>query len=656
LSSVDAVFNLPGIPDGVLFDGQNIKHETWRRDEGGLVELWPPVVARPSDPPTSWKPPVERIRGDAPQTRLARLIAGRINRMLQDKELLEAKARAIEPGDIMILVRRRTGFVEDIVRSLKELDIRVAGVDRMVLTEQLAVMDLIAFGQFLLLPEDDLTFASLLKSPLFGLSEDQLFDLAYQRNSSLWQSLVKNNTRDPQLSLIYKELSYFLARVDFIPPFELYSELLGAYHGRKKLVSRLGPDALDPISEFLNLAFIYEKSHATSLEGFLHWVAVGEVEIKRDLEQATQNSVRVMTIHGAKGLQAPIIFLPDTLQVPIKGPRLLWPQDMDGNDQGVLWAPRQGLYGAVCQNEYEVFSQRRDEEYKRLLYVAMTRAEDRLYVCGWQTKNKPPENCWYNIIKSGLLGICDEVTDSYLKEADETSSSSVLRLSSQQNIEIKKRKKVLDLDYRNPPKWAFNLPAEDPLPPTVLTPSKPIGDEPVVLSPLQADDDDRFKRGQIIHKLLQTIPDLEPERQKQTINQFLGRKVYALSLVQREEIKDETLSVINDPDFSSVFGQGSRAEVPLSGLVNGQVISAQLDRLVVKSNEVFVVDFKTNRPPPTKPDKVAEIYLRQMALYRIALQNIYPGKNIRCALLWTVGAYLMPLGTEQLLKYTPDSF
>ena len=242
-----------------------------------------------------------------------------------------------------------------------------------------------------------------------------------------------------------------------------------------------------------------------------------------------------------------------------------------------------------------------------------------------------------------------------MEEADETSSSSVLRLSSQQNIEIKKSKKVSDSNHRNPPKWAFNLPAEDPLPPTVLTPSKPIGDEPVVLSPLQADDDDRFKRGQIIHKLLQTIPDLEPEKRKQTINQFLGRKVYALSPVQREEIKVETLSVINDPDFSSVFGPGSRAEVPLSGLVNGQVISAQLDRLVVKSNEVFVVDFKTNRPPPTTPDKVAEIYLRQMALYRIALQNIYPTKNIRCALLWTVGAYLMPLETEQLLKYTLDS-
>jgi ATP-dependent helicase/nuclease subunit A len=654
LSAVDAVFTLPDVANGVTFDGQSIKHQVWRRDEGGLVELWPPVLPRASDPPTPWKPPIERIRGDAPQTRLARLIAGRISRMLRDKELLEAKGRPIEPGDIMVLVRRRTGFVEDMVRFLKELNIRVAGVDRMILTEQLAVMDLIAFGQFLLLPEDDLTFASLLKSPLFGLNEEQLFMLAYQRNGSLWQSLFKNRNTDPQFISIYEELSYFMSRADFIPPFELFGELLGAYNGRKKLVSRLGPDALDPISEFLNLALVYEKSHATSLEGFLHWVAVGEVEIKRDLEQATQNSVRVMTIHGAKGLQAPIIFLPDTFQVPMKGSALLWPQNSDGKDQAVLWPARQGLYEEVCQSEHEIISRRRDQEYKRLLYVAMTRAEDRLYICGWQTKNKPPEHCWYNIIQRGLSEICDEFTDPYLKEAGETASSQVLRLICRQNAEIVGAGQVLDSHFKNLPKWAFNFPADDPLPPTILTPSKPNEGEPVVLSPLQSGDDDKFKRGQIIHKLLQTLPDLAPEKRKRIISAFLGRKILGLSPIQREEITNEILSVINDPDFSPVFGPGSRAEVPLTGMIDGQIISAQLDRLVVRENEVLVVDFKTNRPPPTSSEQVAEIYLRQMAMYRVALQNIYPDRRIKCALLWTVGAYLMELETKQLLKYTPS--
>jgi ATP-dependent helicase/nuclease subunit A len=288
--------------------------------------------------------------------------------------------------------------------------------------------------------------------------------------------------------------------------------------------------------------------------------------------------------------------------------------------------------------------------------VAMTRAEDRLYICGWQTKNKPPEHCWYNIIKRGLSGICHEFTEPYLKEAGETASSQVLQLICRQNAEITEAGEVLNSYFKSIPKWAFNLPPDDPLPPTVLTPSRPTGGEPVVLSPLQSDDKDKFKRGQIIHKLLQTLPNLVPEKRKRVISEFLGRKTFGLSSIQREEITNETLCVINDPDFSPVFGPGSRAEVPLTGMIDGQIISAQLDRLVVRENEVLVVDFKTNRPPPTTPEKVAEIYLRQMAMYRIALQNIYPDRRIKCALLWTVGAYLMELEAEQLLKYTPSGW
>ena len=656
LSVVDAVFTLPDTAGGIVFDNQIIQHEVWRTQEGGLVELWPPVEPRLSDAPTSWKPPVERIRGDAPQTRLARLVAGRIAKMLQNKEVLEAKGRPIEPGDVMILVRRRTGFVEDIVRSLKELNIRVAGIDRMVLTEQLAVMDLIAFGQFLLLPEDDLTLASLLKSPLIGLNEEQLFKLAHQRNGSLWQSLVKNRKTDSKLLSAYEELFYFMGRADFIPPFELFGELLGAHNGRKKLVSRLGPDALDPISEFLNLALVYEKSHAASLEGFLHWVSAGEVEIKRDLEQATQNAVRVMTVHAAKGLQAPIVFLPDTMQIPKKGPALLWPQNLDGKDQAVLWPPRRGLYEEVSQGEYEVVSRRRDQEYKRLLYVAMTRAEDRLYICGWQTKNKPPEHCWYNIIKRGLSQIGQEVTDSYLQEVGETSSPKVLQVISEQKAKITDIGDFSDLNYIKLPQWVSNPPAEEPLPPTILTPSKPNGEESVVGSPLQKNDEFRFKRGQIIHKLLQALPDLEPRKRELAVKRFLSREVYGLDSGQQKEITNEVLSVVGDPEFGPIFGPGSRAEVPLTGMIGGQIISAQLDRLLVTESEVFVIDFKTNRPPPTTPDSVNENYLRQMAAYRVTLQNIYPDKEIKCALLWTVGAHLMQLEAERLLQYEPKEF
>jgi ATP-dependent helicase/nuclease subunit A len=652
LSAVDAVFKLPDAADGVTLGDEIIHHEAWRAKEGGLVELWPPVEPREADAPVAWKPPVERIRGDAPQTRLAGLVAGRIAKMINDKEILESKGRPIEPGDVMVLVRRRSGFVEDLVRSLKELDIQVAGVDRMVLTEQMAVMDLIALGQFLLLPEDDLTLATVLKSPLMGLTEEHLFELAYNREGSLWQALG-SNTSDPVFTSAHEELSSLLKRADFVPPFELYGEILGARHGRLKLVSRLGPDALDPISEFLNLALVYEKSHVASLEGFLYWARAGEVEIKRDLEQATQNAVRVMTVHGAKGLQAPIVFLPDTLQVPMQGASLFWPEDEKGQDQALLWPPRRGLFETVSEAERDAVNQRRDQEYRRLLYVAMTRAEDRLYVCGWHTKNKAPEQCWYNLVQAGLEGPATSIEDDYLKGAGETASSSVLQLITPQSAKIKEQQKSPEGTYSDLPDWASNPPEADPLPPSPLTPSRPDGEEPAVMSPLEGDDGARFKRGRIIHALLQTLPEMEMDQREEALHAYLARNAHDLSPDQQQEISNEILAVLSDSRFAPIFGPGSRAEVPLVGEIAGQIMSAQLDRLLVTEEEILVVDFKTNRPPPTDPNNVADIYLRQMAAYRLALTEIYPGREIHCALLWTVGPHLMALHKDQLISHEP---
>ena len=652
LLAVDAVFGPATASDGVLLDQERMRHEAWRSLDGGLVEVWPPVEPRKTDPPVAWKPPVERIRGDAPKTRLARLLAGRIANMINTKEILESKGRPIEPGDILVLVRQRSGFVDDLVRSLKELEINVAGVDRMVLTEQMAVMDLLALGHFLLLPEDDLTLATVLKSPLIGMDEEQLYKLAYNREGSLWQELKKSQTH-PIYSIAYTQLSYFLARTDFIPPFELYSEVLGAYGGRKKLVSRLGPDALDPISEFLNLALVYERSHVASLQGFLYWVVTGEVQIKRDLEQASQNAVRVMTVHGAKGLQAPIVFLPDTMQESKRVPALLWPRDNVGQDIALMWPPRRGLFDTLAEREYEEVSIRRGQEYRRLLYVAMTRAEDRLYVCGWQTRNKSPDDCWYNLVRAGLVNIGEEVCDNFLEASGETAGSTILRLTSPQRANTTKIKQSTDVPLGNLPNWAINRYTDDLIEPTPLTPSKPESNEPPILSPLEGDDATRFKRGRLIHVLLQTLPDIEFSQREEALKTFLARKTHDLKSYEQVEVAAEILTVLNHPDFSPIFGPGSRAEVPLIGKVAGQIISAQLDRLLVTKNRVLVIDFKTNRPPPTEPAEVPHIYLKQMAAYRLALSQIYPDKDVKCALLWTVGSNLMPLSKNYLMEFEP---
>ncbi len=273
LQAVDAVFRLPGASDGLALDGQPIQHQAWRMRHGGMVELWPPVKPLETDAPAPWKPPVERLRGDSPQARLAQLIARRIRDMIGGSEVLESKGRPIAAGDIMVLVRRRTAFVEELVRALKLLRVPVTGVDRMVLTDQMAVMDLIAVGRFVLLPTDDLTLATVLKCPLIGLDEDHLFRLAYGRRGSLWNSLRAHAADAPAFGNASRHLSELLALADTMPPFEFYAKLLGPMGGRKRLFSRLGREAEDPIAEFLDLALDFEHTHPPSLEGFLSWLA-----------------------------------------------------------------------------------------------------------------------------------------------------------------------------------------------------------------------------------------------------------------------------------------------------------------------------------------------------------------------------------------------
>ena len=652
LSAVDGVFAASAAADGVTLDGSVIEHYANRDGDGGIVEIWPAVEPREIDAPIAWKPPVERIQGDSPPVRLAQLIAGRIKRMV-GLEMLEAKGRPVRPGDIMILVRRRGPIVEELVRALKNQDIAVAGVDRMVLTEQIAVMDLIALGRVLLLPEDELTLATVLKGPIIGLSEEQLFDLAHGREGRLWQALSGHRGQSSPFGDAHGLLSELLALADRMPPFELFSEILGARGGRQKLLARLGADAEDPISEFLDLALSFEDSHTPTLEGFLYWMESGGVEVKRDLEQASQDAVRVMTVHGAKGLQAPIIFLPDTLQTPTRLPPLLWPSDGGGEDQAILWPPRRAHYEAVAEAERTKLVDDRDREYRRLLYVAMTRAEDRLYICGWQTKKAAPDGCWYQLIEDGLRPLAEEVDDPYLAEAGETAGSQILRLVSPQITPVDHQADDAYFETAGLPGWATAPPPDEPAPPTPLAPSQPSEPDPAVMSPLSGDDGYRFRRGNIIHALLQSLPDLNPAAWDAAARRYLASEVHDLAQVAQEEIAAETLAVLNHPDHQRLFGPGSKAEVPLVGQVNGQVISAQIDRLMVGDSDVTIVDYKTNRPPPADSANVPLAYLRQMAAYRAALSAVYPGRAIHCLLLWTDGPSIMALDQALLEGHAP---
>jgi ATP-dependent helicase/nuclease subunit A len=671
LEAVDTVFRMEDARDGVAFEARTvIRHLPFRRGHAGLVELWPPVVPQDRPDPAPWEPPLARAAADAPSSRLAAAIAGTVRRWLDKREVLQARGRPIQPGDVMVLVRRRTGFVEELVRACKERGVPVAGADRMVLTAQLSVMDLMALGGFLLLPEDDLTLATVLKGPLIGFGEQQLFELAHGRKGSLRQALAARAEGDSTLfgapfRAAHDWLSKLLSETDFVRPFELFARILSAPcpadpgtggSGRRAVVSRLGPEAQDPLDEFLAACLAYERVYPPSLQGFLHWLEASEAEIKRELEQGRGDDggrLRIMTVHGSKGLQAPIVFLPDTMGTPTQGPRILWP---DEALEVPLFAPRRQAEDRRCAEARSRADRRRDQEYRRLLYVAMTRAEDRLYICGWQGRRQPPSSCWYKLAEAALAEVAQPVEFDFSDLCPGGWSGPGWRLLGSQIVPHRDdgHGTVRLATDHGLPDWVANELPEEPQPSRPLTPSRPDTPEPAVRSPLGPDDGKRFQRGTLVHRLLQTLPELEPERREAAARRYLAGPAHGLEAGEQDEIARETLAVLEDDRFRRLFGPGSRAEVPVVGVVAAdRVLAGRLDRLLVDDAGVWIVDYKTNRPAPMREEDVAPVYLQQMAAYRSALRLIYPGRPVHCLLLWTDGPRLMPLSQEVLDRWAP---
>ena len=649
LAAVDSVFAGAEAGNGVALDGLPIRHQAHRQGHAGHVEIWPLIEWPSSTEAEKWQLPVGQNSPVEPQIRLARGIAATIKRWLDTGETLPARGRRIRPGDIMILVRRRGSFAAAMVRALKDYDVAVAGADRMRLTEQLAVEDMIALGQFLLLPEDDLILATVLKGPLFNWDEDQLYALAQGHDPGrLWQDLRRRENENPLFAATVETLSALLARADFVPPYELYTEVLGPLGGRRKILERLGPEAADPLDEFLAAAVAYEEDHRPSLQGFLHWLAAGAAEIKRDFDPGRRDEVRVLTVHGAKGLEAPIVFLPDTTQVPARADSLQWAED--GYPLWPVFAHTQ-VPAAAAARQAELA--RQGEEYRRLLYVALTRAADRLYICGWRPRKPRAGLCWYELIRRGLAaapGIPTAAMDFTPLLGAEGWSGDGLVLAGEQTIAPADDRTPLAVARTIAPlaPWATTPPKPEPAPPRPLAPSRPSGVEPAARSPLTGEGGDAFRRGRLVHRLLQSLPDLPRHRWREAAGRFLALPIHGLPEEERVSIAAETLAVLEQPDFAPLFGPGSKAEIPIVGLIGNRALAGRIDRLVVTDRLVQIVDFKTLRPVPPSANEVPALYLDQLAAYAGALAGIYPGKEIRAALLWTEGPQLMPIGADLL--------
>lgn len=643
-----------------------ILHDAVRFSDPGDVTVWPMFSDEPAKEPDDWSTPIDVESPQSAKVRLAESIANQIGAWLTAQERLPGTGKLISAGDILVLVRKRDAFVAALVRALKARNIPVAGSDRLVLTDHIAIKDLIALGQVMVLREDDLSLAALLKSPLFNWNEEDLFRIAHGRKKKpLWANLEANAASGhPASKQAYDTLRVWMNSADFDRPFEFFSRILDKDGGRKKFKARFGAEVDDVIDQFMRLALDTETTHVPSLDRFLSHLQSSEIVIKRELD-TVRSDVRIMTVHGAKGLEAPIVFLVD----PGSAPRHA------SHDPAIikLDAPGGGSVLSVCRTsqgmpllvEQKLAADRTagEQEYRRLLYVALTRAGDRLIVCGYQGPRGAHPKCWHNLVWQGLA---DEAEHA---DFDGSEGDMLIWQKTPMKTDFLDPAATLtsgadqDAGSTDLPDW-IDRPA--PHIPVVqrLSPSDAVddqdADEPGPKGPARdvfADaldpENNALKRGRLIHRLLEILPDI-PAAERLQVAQ--GAALIALpdqTSNGRARDVNTVLEILSDPHFSDLFSGQGRAEVSLNGWIEKQdgsryLVSGQIDRLLMTDTTITIVDYKTNRNPPATEDEVPAQYIAQLALYRKLLSDIYPNHGIEAALVWTSAPALMPLTRSRL--------
>lgn len=666
LRAVDLVFSRPEVAKGVTYYQEPIEHKAIRENAPGYVEVWSPLSPITVEEPDDWTEPIDHA--SAPAVRLAEVIAERIKTWLRD-DILEGKGRKIRAGDIMVLVRKRDRFVHALSRALKNRGIAVSGADRLRLTSHIAIQDLVALGRFLIQPQDDLSLAAVLKSPIFGLDDDDLFDIAYGRGDlSLFAALKKKAETDARLSGIVSALLEWQSNAVFMPVYEFYASILTGTPeragARKRFVARLGLEANDVLDEFLSFCFTAEKTGLLGLEAVLATLEGAAPEIKREMDQS-RDEIRIMTVHAAKGLEAPVVFLVDPGSAAITSahlPDLLPFKLRDRGITGFLWRKGKDLTNSVMKDLEAEVKQKAEEEYRRLLYVGMTRAEDRLIVCGYHGA-RPSKDTWHSMVLAAFEGQPGTET-----RDDPQECAPVLRFRVTPVPETVSAVAEGEGGQAEAPE---PLPAAllQPLPPAPAVP-KPLspssagllieGDREIVPSPVSPvlgpaqQPGFALERGTAIHKLLQYLPEFPVERPEAVTRDYLERAGASWPAGEVEKAARAVLTILNDPQFAPIFAPGSRAEVSVMGKLRlgstERAISGKVDRLAVTEDRVLIVDYKTNRPAPARAEEVPPAYVAQLALYAELIKPLYPDKKVVAAVLFTETPILIELDDGQLAR------
>jgi ATP-dependent helicase/nuclease subunit A len=667
LAAVDHVFTFPGNARGLSATGEAVVHRSSRIGHPGAVDLWEMIAPEAAPRDEDWTAPFDATPESAPAAILARRIAHTIAGLVGRETIIEkGRQRTIEAGDILVLVRKRDAFVNALTRALKRrTSIPVAGADRLALTSHIAVQDLLALGRFLLLPEDDLSLMAVLKSPLFDLSEDEVFSIAALRgeNETCWLHLQKFATEGrPRFATAVGRLQMFMDLWKSLPVHDFYAHVLGSHGGRRQFLGRLGTEANDILDEFLTFALDYETSGLPGLQAFVSTLELEAPVVKREQDKG-RNEVRIMTVHASKGLEAPIVFLVDGGSKSFTHSHLPKVRLLESAESDVpvpAWVPVSSLANSLTQADGNRIQGQAEEEYRRLLYVGMTRAADRLIVCGYRGVRQNPDT-WHMIISSAIGQDSDRCTPATFEGPDGAWQGLQWRVA-----RIDRSFHPVEEAARPMPRGVLPAELAIPLPPQrhLPRPLSPSGvgtviddgaDDLLVTSPLFAGrggSDRSLEKGRLIHRMLQMLPDISPSERSNAARRYAERAARSWPKPEREMVADAMLTLMSQPEMEAVFSAHSQAEVSIMGtLTLGRedfAISGRIDRLAVFDDHVVILDYKTNRVPPQSAAQIPFSHRAQLAIYRDILAPLYPGKRIDCVLVYTEDASIHTLSESAL--------
>ncbi|XUY26718.1 double-strand break repair helicase AddA [Agrobacterium sp. rho-8.1] len=671
LAAVDQVFSLPEHAEGLSAEKEPVEHRSNRQGQAGTVELWDMIAAEPVENEEDWTAPFDALRESAPPAIVARRIAARIAEMIGKETVVEKGVeRTIEAGDILVLVRKRHAFVNALTRELKQRkNIPVAGADRLRLTDHIAIQDLLALARFVLLPEDDLSLAALLKSPLFNHSEDDVFDIAAKRppDTSVWQYLktvsVLEEGRHFAASVALLSRFLILSKTQTIHDF--FAAVLTLHEGRAKFLGRLGNEASDVMDEFLSFALDHEKTGLPGLQSFISVMETDAPEIKREQDKE-RGEVRIMTVHASKGLEAPVVFLVDGGSKAFIHSHLPKLRFIETDKVSLpiwlpIWLPGKGFDNALVSKDEDRLKLSAEQEYRRLLYVAMTRAADHLIVCGYRG---PRENldCWHAMIARSLAADENRCKRQAFSAGSEEWDG-LLWHSTPRDAKAITQTEPPPAPVREvlPPSLMQPLPP----PPILPRPLSPSGagtiiddgsEDLLVTSPLFAKQEVSsglaLQRGRLVHRMLQTLPEYPIGQREEAARRYAERAARFWPDNEREKLIRSTLAVLSEPALQSAFSANSRAEISIMGTLRlgnkDFAVSGRIDRLAVEEDRVILVDYKTNRVPPVKDADIPLAHRAQLAIYKSILEPLYPDKIFICALVYTENASFVTLSDDAL--------